>query len=215
MIRILIVDDHPVVRTGIHGMLAGHDEFFIVGEAVDGAEALKLVAKHQPDVVLMDLRMPNMNGTEATRRIVQTYPDTHVLILTTYDDDKDIINALDAGAIGYLLKDAPREDLYRAIRSASEGQSALNPVIARRLIDRVTNPQPQNPLSLREIAVLKLVADGNTNKQIGTRLHISEATVKTHLIHIYRKLDAADRAEAVSIALRAGYLADADDMDHE
>jgi DNA-binding NarL/FixJ family response regulator len=204
-IRILIADDHPVVRTGLQGMLAKHEEFVIVGEAENGEQALRLTGERHPDVVLMDLRMPVMDGVQATTQIRQQYPRVQILILTTYDSDRDIVSAIHAGAIGYLLKDAPREDLYQAIRGAAKGKPILNPDIAARLMEHVRKPA-DDPLSEREIDILRLVSEGLTNRQIGGQLHISEATVKTHLIHIFAKLHVSDRAQAVRIAIERGIL---------
>lgn len=205
-IRILIADDHPVVRTGIQGMLANQDDFLVIGEANNGEEAVQLVAERRPDIVLMDLRMPVLDGVQAMQRIHEQHPDVHVLILTTYDTDKDIISAIEAGAAGYLLKDSPREVLYHAIRTAMKGDSVLPPSIAARLMAHIRNPKPEAILSEREVAVLQHVSEGLTNKQIGKQLHISEATVKTHLIHIFSKLDVPDRAAAVRVAIERGIL---------
>ena len=206
-IRVLIVDDHPVVRTGIIGMLENQADFQIVGDADNGEVALRLIKERKPDVVLMDLRMPVMDGIETTRRVHEEYPQVHVLILTTYDTDTDIVTAIDAGAVGYLLKDAPRNTLYDAIRAASRGESVLAPSVASRLLAHMRKPvQEQKQLSEREIDVLRLVSEGNTNKQIGKVLHISVATVKTHLIHIFQKLDVPDRASAVREAIERGLL---------
>lgn len=206
-IRVLIVDDHPVVRTGIIGMLENQPDFQIVGDADNGEMALTLIKERKPDVVLMDLRMPVMDGIEATRRVRSDYPQVQVLILTTYDTDTDIVTAIDAGAVGYLLKDAPRNTLYDAIRAASRGESVLAPSVASRLLAHMRKPvQEQNQLSEREIDVLRLVSEGNTNKHIGKALHISVATVKTHLTHIFQKLDVPDRASAVREAIERGLL---------
>ncbi|NJL04517.1 MAG: response regulator transcription factor [Chloroflexaceae bacterium] len=202
VIRILIADDHPVVRTGLHGMLAGQAGFSVIGEARTGAEAVALALRLQPDVVLMDLRMPEMDGIAAVKALREKLPGTHVLVLTSYVSDYDVRAALDAGAKGYLLKDAPREELYRAIRLAAAGKPALGPGLAERILPYMT--ASANLLSEREIEILRLVAQGRANKEIAHRLHISEATVKTHLGHIYRKLDVADRAAAVAVALQRG-----------
>ena len=205
-IRILIVDDHPVVRTGIEGMLASQADLEIVGQAADGASAVDLCAEVYPAVVLMDLRMAGMDGVAATRAIKSRFPTIHVLVLTTYDSDADILRAIEAGATGYLLKDTPREQLFQAIRSAARGEAALAPTVAARLMSRMRAPAEES-LSAREIEVLALVARGASNRQVGRELHISEATVKTHLIHIFDKLGVADRTAAVTTALERGILA--------
>ena len=206
MIRILLVDDHPVVRAGIQGMLAKHEQFNIVGEAENGEQAIQLAGERLPDVILMDLRMPVMDGLEAMIQIRQTHPDIQVLILTTYDSDTDIVAAINAGAVGYLLKDAPREELYLAIQAAAQGKTALNPGVASRLMERIRNPSPESRFSQRELDILERVSEGHTNKDIAKQLFISEATVKTHLLHIFAKLDVSDRAAAVRVAIERGIL---------
>ena len=205
-IRILIVDDHPVVRTGLAGMLVGEPEFDVVGEAANGERAVAIAPNLAPDVVLMDLRMPVMDGVTAIERLRVLIPNAHVLVLTTYDSDADIVRAVEAGATGYLLKDAPRDELFRAIRATAAGESALTPAVATRLMHRVRAPAPST-LSEREIEVLRFVARGASNKEIAAALFISEATVKSHLIHIYRKLDVDDRTAAVTAALDRGLIA--------
>lgn len=202
MIKILIADDHPVVRTGIRGMIEGQKDFEIVAEARNGEEVIQLALKHQPDVVLMDLRMPLIDGTIATKHIRSQAPNVNILILTTFDQDDDIRLALQNGASGYLLKDAPRNELYRAIYATAQGQSAFDPIVASRVVAQLRQTQTQDILSEREIAVLHLVSQGKTGKAIGKVLHISEATVKSHLRHIYDKLDVPDRASAVTEAIR-------------
>lgn len=204
-IRLLLVDDHPVVRTGLEGMLAGEDDLEVVGQAGDGREAVDLVAELAPDVVLMDLRMPRLDGVAAIERIRERHPGVRVLVLTTYDTDADIVRAIAAGATGYLLKDAPRDELFRAVRAAARGESVLAPAVARRLMGRVRRDGDE-PLTGREIEVLARVARGASNKEIGRQLHISEATVKTHLIHVFGKLGVDDRTAAVTRALERGYL---------
>jgi DNA-binding NarL/FixJ family response regulator len=204
-IRLIIVDDHPVVRTGLRGMLAGDPGFDVVGEATTGVEAVALVAQVGPEVVLMDLRMPEMDGVTAIGEIKAQRPETEILVLTTYDSDADILPAIEAGATGYLLKDAPRAELFRAIRAAARGESALAPSVAARLLGRMRAPD-QEALSAREIEVLSLVAEGASNREIGRQLQISEATVKSHLVHIYGKLGVPDRTSAVTTALRLGIL---------
>lgn len=204
-VRIVIADDHPVVRTGILGILSSQPDFEVVGEASTGREAVDLVQAVRPDVVLMDLRMPEMDGVEAISRIVAEQPDAHVLVLTTYDTDADIVRAVGAGATGYLLKDTPREELCRAIRAAARGESVLAPVVAARLMARAREPE-EEALSGREVEVLRLVAGGTSNKEIGQELHISEATVKSPLSHIFGKLEVDDRTAAVTAALERGIL---------
>ncbi|MCL5952789.1 MAG: response regulator transcription factor [Chloroflexi bacterium] len=204
-VRILIADDHPVVRTGLEGMLAGQVEFEVVGEATNGQQAVELADKLHPDVVLMDLRMPEMDGVAATSEIRRRRPDTQVLVLTTFDSDADILPAIEAGATGYLLKDAPREDLFRAIHAAAQGESFLAPAVAARLVGRMRAPA-EEALSVREIQVLTMISQGASNKEVGRQLHISEATVKTHLIHIFEKLGVSDRTQAVTVALQRGIV---------
>ena len=204
-IRLLIVDDHPVVRDGLRGMFAGNDEFAVVGEAADGAEALERATELRPDVMLMDIRMPGMDGPEAIRQLAARKLPVRVLVLTTYDTDADVLPAIDAGITGYLLKDAPRDELFRAVRAAARGESVLAPSVAARLLNQVRAPA-QESLSDRELEVLSLVAQGLTNRAAAGRLFISEATLKTHLLHIYAKLEVNDRAAAVATAFERGLL---------
>ncbi len=204
-IRIIIADDHPVVREGLAGMLAGQPDMEVVAQAGNGEEAVTLWTQHQPDVVLMDLRMPGVDGVEAIEAIRKKRPSAPILVLTTYDSDADIVRAIEAGATGYLLKDTPREELFRAIRAAARGESVLAPAVAARLMHRMRAPAEEN-LSPREIEVLQLVAKGNSNRDIGKALHISTATVKTHLIHIFGKLGVSDRTAAVTAALEKGII---------
>ncbi len=205
VIRILIVDDHPVVRAGLRGMIAGEPGFEVVGEAADGNAAVRQAHDLQPDAVLMDLRMPGGDGVDAIARIADEVPGVHVLVLTTYDSDTDILRAVEAGATGYLLKDTPRDELFRAIRSAAAGQSVLAPSVAARLMERMRAPA-NDLLSAREHDVLHAVARGASNREVADSLFISEATVKTHLIHIFQKLGVADRTAAVTVALERGVL---------
>ena len=204
-IRILIADDHPVVRSGLESMLAKQPDFEVVGEAEDGMEAVRLAKELSPDVILMDLRMPEMDGAAATGKISKDHPETRVLVLTTYDSDADILRAVEAGATGYLLKDAPREELYEAVRSTASGKPLLTPAVTAMLMRSIREPRTQKP-SAREVEVLELVRKGLSNKGIGRELHISEATVKTHLIHVFGKLGVDDRTAAVSVALERGIL---------
>jgi DNA-binding NarL/FixJ family response regulator len=203
MIRLLIVDDHPIVRDGLRGVFAAEPDLEVVGEAANGAEAIRRAG--EADVVLMDLRMPEMGGVEAITRLRETCPDVRVLVLTTFDTDSDVLPAIEAGATGYLLKDAPREELLRAVRSAYRGESVLSPSVAGRLMGRVRRPT-DGTLSKREREVLALVADGTTNREAAKRLFVSEATIKTHLLHIYDKLGVRDRAAAVGEAYKRGLL---------
>jgi DNA-binding NarL/FixJ family response regulator len=204
-IRLLIADDHPVVRGGLRGMFAGDPGFEVVGEAGNGAEAVVLADALQADVVLMDLRMPEMGGVEAIRRLRESAPAVRVLVLTTYDTDDDVLPAIEAGAIGYLLKDAPREELMRAVRAAFQGDAVLSPSVARRLLGQVRQPA-QDALSERELDVLRLIAGGANNRDAAAKLFISESTVKTHLLHIYEKLGVRDRAVAVGEAYKRHLL---------
>ncbi|AIG73479.1 LuxR family transcriptional regulator [Amycolatopsis sp. MJM2582] len=205
MITIMLVDDHPVVREGLRGMLEAEPDLSVIGEAGSGDEAVALSRVKQPDVILMDLRMPGLDGVGATRKILADRPGQRVVVLTTYETDADILRAVEAGASGYLLKDASRAELAGAIRAASRGETVLAPSVAGKLVNRVRNPTA-SPLSAREIEVLRLVARGSTNADIGRTLHISEATVKTHLLRVFGKLDVSDRTAAVTTAMRLGLL---------
>ena len=204
-IRVLTADDHPVVRTGIAAMIANESDMTVIAEASDGAKAIALYAEHKPDVVLMDLRMPGMGGVEAITRLRQLRHPARVLILTTYDTDRDVLPAIEAGATGYLLKDAPRDELIRAVRAAYAGHSVLAPSVASTLMGRVGSP-PADALTPRELDVLRLVAEGGTNQSVARRLLVSETTIKTHLLHIYTKLGVRDRAAAVSTAYKRGLI---------
>jgi DNA-binding NarL/FixJ family response regulator len=204
-IRVLIVDDHPVVRDGLRGVLDGEPDMQVVGEAGHGAEALARAQATAVDVVLMDLRMPVMGGVKAIEELRRTAPDVRVLVLTTYDTDRDVLPAIEAGATGYLLKDTPREELLRAVRAAHRGEAVLSPAVVGRLMGQVRGPG-QDALSARELEVLRLVAAGSTNRETAQRLFISEATVKTHLLHIYAKLEVRDRASAVAAGYQRGLL---------
>ncbi|MCX7520737.1 response regulator transcription factor [Microbacterium sp. STN6] len=212
-IRVLVVDDHPVVRSGIAGLLASADDITVVGEAGDGEEAVRRAKELTPDLVLMDLRMPRLDGAEATAAITASLPHTRVLILTTYETDDHILGAIEAGASGYLLKAAPAEEILAGVRSVVGGQTVLAPAIAAKLVQRVrstsesTAAGAERPrLSARELDVLRLVADGLSNPEIGRRLFIGEATVKTHLLHVFEKLGVGDRTRAVTLALELGLL---------
>ncbi|RAG81869.1 DNA-binding response regulator [Streptacidiphilus pinicola] len=207
-IRLLIVDDHPIVRDGLRGIFAQDPDFEVVGEAADGAEGVERALALAPDVVLLDLRMPGMGGVEAIRRLRERAPEVRVLVVTTYDSDADVLPAVEAGATGYLLKDAPREELVKAVRAAHQGQAVLAPTVAQKLLGAVRAPQPQPPALLtdRELEILRLVAAGTSNKEAAKRLFISEATVKTHLLHLYGKLGVRDRAAAVAAGYQRGLL---------
>ena len=205
-IRLLIADDHPIMRDGLRGVFRGDEDFEVTGEASDGAEAIRLAQALQPDVILMDLRMPGMGGVEAITRLRELGHPARVLILTTYDTDRDVMPALEAGATGYLLKDAPRDELIRAVRTAHQGQSVLAPTVASALVGLAGNRGPENNLSPREVEVLKLVAAGATNQVAARKLLISETTIKTHLLHIYTKLGVRDRASAVATAYKRGLI---------
>jgi len=204
-IRLLIADDHPVVRDGLSGMFSGDDGFEVIGEAANGAQAVTLACALKPDVILMDLRMPEMDGVAAIAELARRKLPARVLVLTTYDTDGDVVRAVEAGATGYLLKDSPRDELLRAVRAAARGEAALSPSVATRLLGQVRAPA-QEPLSQREFEVLEMVAGGATNREAAAKLFISEATVKTHLTHLYAKLGVNDRAAAVAVAYDRGIL---------
>jgi DNA-binding NarL/FixJ family response regulator len=203
MIKVLLVDDHPVVREGLRGMLAAEPDLEVVGEAGGAAEAVAAVRRHAPDVVLMDLRMPGSDGVEATAGVLSERPGTRVVVLTTYETDADILRAVEAGAAGYLLKDVTRRDLAQAVRTAARGETVLAPSVAAKLVARMRAPVDLSP---REIEVLRLVARGRTNAEIGRELSISEATVKTHLLRAFGKLGVSGRTAAVTTALERGIL---------
>jgi DNA-binding NarL/FixJ family response regulator len=205
-IRVLIVDDHPVVRDGLRGVLSGEPDMAVVGEAGDGAEALTRVAAANPavDVVLMDLRMPTMGGVDAIKELRRAGPTPRVLVLTTFDTDRDVLPAIEAGATGYLLKDAPPEELAAAVRTAAAGRTTLAPAVADRLMNRLR--VPGTTLTKRETEVLTLVADGLSNQAIGRRLYLTEGTIKSHLVRIYTKLGVDSRTAAIASATRLGLI---------
>jgi DNA-binding NarL/FixJ family response regulator len=205
MITVMLVDDHPVVRAGLRGMLEAEPDIEVICEAGSGAEAIALVRAHRPQLILMDLRMPGMDGVEATRAIRAELPDVRVVVLTTYDGDGDIVRAVAVGAAGYLLKDASRDELAEAVRAARRGETVLAPAVAGRLLRQIREPAPA-ALSAREMEVLVQVAAGRTNAEIGRALYISEATVKTHLVRIFTKLGVDDRTAAVTTAMARGFL---------
>lgn len=212
-IRILIVDDHTVVRDGLASMLARQQDFQVVGEASNGAEAVEKTQELKPDVTLMDLRMPEMDGVEAMRNIKEQDADAKFIVMTTFDTDEYIFDAIEAGAKGYLLKDASRDALFDAVRAVHRGESLIEPGVASRLLDRLAQlskrgnePGPSNILSAREIEVLQLMSTGSANKQIAASLSVSESTVKTHVANIFQKLDVNHRTEAVTQALQRGII---------
>ncbi|MFD5511086.1 response regulator [Streptomyces sp. NPDC059761] len=209
MIRILLADDHPVVREGLRGMLSAEPDLEVVAEAANGPQAEALAAELLPgglDLILMDLRMPGGDGVESIARMSAAGLPVRVVVLTTYENDRDILRAVEAGAAGYLLKDMARAELADAIRAAVRGETVLAPSVAGRLVDRLRT-RPERPrLSDREVAVLRLVAEGATNAEIGRRLFVAESTVKTHLLRIFGKLEVTDRTAAVTTAMRHDLL---------
>lgn len=204
-IRLVIADDHPVVRDGLRGMFAGAGDIDVVGEAADGAEAVVVAERTDPDVVLLDLRMPVLDGVGAIKKLRAAGVAARVLVVTTYDTDADVLPAIEAGATGYLLKDAPRDELLRAVRAAARGEAILAPAVADVLMSRVRAPA-QEPLTPREVEVLRLIARGASNRDAAAALFVSEATVKTHLLHIYAKLGVNDRTAAVALAVERGLV---------
>ena len=205
MIRVLLTDDPPVVRAGLRGMLAAEPDIEVAGEAASGPEAVAAARAGEYDVILMDLRMPGGDGVTATGKILAADPAARVLVLTTYETDADILRAVEAGATGYLLKDATPAELANAIRAAARGETVLAPSVAERLVTHVRRPQRES-LSARETEVLAQVARGATNAEIGRELYISEATVKTHLLRAFGKLGVSDRTAAVTTAIERGIL---------
>jgi len=209
-IRVLIADDHTVVRDGLAAVLARRPDITVVGEASNGIQAVEKAVQLRPDVILMDLRMPEMDGAEAMRRIREQDPNVQFLVLTTFDNDEYIFEAIQAGAKGYLLKDASREDLFRAVVAVYRGESLIQPAVASRVLDRFVELSrrtvPAETLSDREVEVLRLMARGAANKEIAGELYISESTVKTHIANIFQKLDVNDRTEAVTKALQKGII---------
>ena len=208
--KVLICDDQAIIRDGLEMLLKLEKDIEVIGQAQDGAEAVELVAKLQPELVLMDLKMPGMTGIEATRQIRDKYPHIKVLVLTTYDDDEWVFDAIRAGATGYLLKDTPREEVIKAIRGTMAGKSFVDPAVAGKLLTRVAGKATQpaslltDKLTERETDVLRLIARGFTNPDIAAELHLSEGTVRNHVSAIFAKLDVADRTQAAVIAIRHG-----------
>lgn len=195
MTTVMLVDDHPLVRSGLSTLIGTAADLVLVGEAEGGEQAVTMIAELEPDVVLMDLSMPGMDGVEATRLTLAANPDVRVVVLTSFADEKRVAEALSAGAVGYLLKDTDGREILAAIRSAAMGHAPLDPRVARALLPSVT-PRVKDSLSARELEVLRLVAKGLANKQIGRTLGISERTVKVHLGHVFRRIDVADRTSA-------------------
>jgi DNA-binding NarL/FixJ family response regulator len=204
VIRVLVADDHPIVRSGIVGLLTAAPDIEVVGEAADGRAAVDAAIELEPDIVLMDLRMPRLDGDAATALILAAKPGIRVVVLTTYESDASILTAIEAGASGYLLKAAPEQEILAGIRSVARGEVALAPSIAAMLVNRVKTPAVT--LSPRETEVLGLVAQGLSNPAIARRLFLGEATVKTHLLHAFEKLDVGDRTRAVTKAMELGLL---------
>lgn len=215
-IRVLLVDDHAIVRKGVRALLLTELDIDVVGEAQDGAAAVTLAERLRPDVILMDLMMPNVDGIDAIRRIMQRQPDARIVVVTSFATDEKLFPAIKAGALGYLLKDSGPDDLVQAIRRAHQGETVLHPSIARKVLQELSRPRQQpktsNPLTERELDVLKLVAAGMSNQEIADTLVVSEATVRTHVSSILSKLHLASRVQAALYALREGIarLSDAD-----
>ena len=209
-IRVLIVDDHTVVRDGLSAMLEREEDITVVGEAENGVTGVEQADRLLPDVVLMDLRMPELDGVGAMRRIREDHPEVNFLVLTTFDTDEDIYDAIEAGAKGFLLKDASREDLFKAVRAVARGESLIEPGIAARVLNRFAQltreSAPQELLSERERQVLDLLAKGSANKEIAASLSLSESTIKTHVANIFQKLEVNDRTSAVTQALQRGII---------
>ncbi|WP_294178244.1 response regulator transcription factor [uncultured Schumannella sp.] len=207
MIRILVADDHPIVRAGLVALLEAESDLEVIGTATTGVEAVEIALAERPDVVLMDLRMPELDGDAATAEIRAVAPEVKVVILTTYESDDAILAGVEAGASGYLLKAAPEQELLAGVRAVAAGEVALAPRVAAMLVTRVSRPAtPPVALSPRELEVLRLVADGLSNRAIGERLFVGESTVKTHLLHVFTKLEVTDRTRAVTRAMELGIL---------
>jgi DNA-binding NarL/FixJ family response regulator len=209
IIRIILADDHHIVRSGIRQLLESEDDLQVLAEAGDGEEAQALIEKHEPDVAVLDIQMPRGSGIEVTRWVRAHFPEVGVLILTAYDDDPYVMAVLQAGANGYVLKTAQADDLIQAVRDVNEGKSALDPTITRKLMSNLFKPSEKvtaEPLTDRELDVLRLAAKGFTNKAIGVQLAISDRTVQGHLAHIFAKMHASSRTEAVMRAVALGWI---------
>jgi DNA-binding NarL/FixJ family response regulator len=206
MIRVLVVDDHPVVRHGLIAILRYEPGIEVVGDAADGEEAVRLILERRPDVVLLDLRLPKRSGIEVMKSVRREAPEVRFLVLTTYDTDEYIGPALAAGAQGYLLKDALPDELARGVQAVVQGRAALEPGVAARLLERMSEGERGDELSVRELEVLRLLVEGASNKVIAVRLVLSENTIKTHISHIFAKLGVQSRAEAVTVALQRGLV---------
>lgn len=204
-IRIVIADDHPIVRSGLSGSLGSQPDFEVVGEAATGIQAVELASTLQPDLILMDIRMPELDGASATRRIIAENPAARVLVLTTYTTDADVLRAVESGAVGYLLKDVPHDELFRAVRTVARGERYLAHSVATRLMQQMARPAYE-PLTHRETEVLQCVARGASNKQIAGELGIAEPTVKAHLVHIFGKLGVDSRTSAVRAGIERGVI---------
>ena len=204
-IRILVVDDHPIVRSGLTSVLASQADFDVVGEATNGDEAIAAAARLSPDLILMDLRMPVRNGVDASAAILAARPSTRIVVLTTYASDGEVLRAIEAGAVGYLLKDVPHEELFRALRAVARGERYLAPVVTERLMAQWQQPARAS-LTDRELDVLRAVARGAANKEIAASLGISEPTVKAHLVRIFDKLGVENRTSAARIARQQGLI---------
>lgn len=204
-IRIVIADDHPIVRSGLAGSLGSQPDFEVVGEAATGVEAIDLASSLKPDLILMDIRMPNLDGASATQQIVAANPAARVLVLTTYSSDADVLRAVEAGAVGYLLKDVPHEELFSAVRAVARGERYIAQAVASRLMQQMSHPA-REPLTHRETEVLQWVARGASNKQVATALGIAEPTVKAHLVHIFGKLGVDSRTSAVRAGVERGVI---------
>lgn len=204
-LRILVVDDHPIVRSGLTSVLSSQSDFDVVGEAANGDDAIAEAARLEPDLVLMDLRMPGRNGVDASAAIIATRPATRIVILTTYVSDGEVLRAIEAGAVGYLLKDVPHEELFRALRAVAGGQRYLAPAVTQRLLARWQQPA-RATLTERELDVLRCVSRGDGNKQIAAALKITEPTVKAHLVHIFEKLGVENRTAAARAARDQGLI---------
>ncbi len=203
-IRLVLADDHPVVRSGLRAMFESATDIEVVGEAADGNEAVRVTEEFLPDVLLLDLQMPGLDGRGVAEEVSSRFPQVGILILTTFATDSDVLEAVHAGASGYMLKDAPREELFEAIRSTARGEASMNPAVATKLLSSMRDDA--RALTRRELEVLSCVASGQSNKEIAETLFVSEATVKSHLVHIFTKLGVEDRTAAVTVALERGLI---------